>query len=88
MPRTIRIYGQPDCIWCARAKALCETRSFPYEYVDLSENPEARAALARNLGTEKFTVPQIYAHGVLIGGFTQLAIKDNSGELQQIIGGE
>lgn len=84
----IRIFGQPDCIWCARAKALCETRSYAHTYTDLSQSPTERRQIAERLGREDFTVPQIFVGDHLVGGFTQLALADNSGALQQLIAGE
>ncbi|MCP1540066.1 glutaredoxin family protein [Methylorubrum extorquens] len=84
----IRIFGQPDCVWCARAKALCETRAYDHSYTDLTQDSAARAALVERLGADKFPVPQIFVGDRLVGGFTQLALADNSGELQQMIGGE
>jgi glutaredoxin 1 len=85
---SIRIYGQPDCIWCNRARALCETRSYEHAYTDLSQNALERRQLAERLGREDFTVPQIFVGDHLVGGFTQLALADNDGSLQQLIAGE
>ena len=85
--QTIRIYGREACIWCSRAKQLVETRSFAHSYVDVNEDVGARAYVAEKLGTENFTLPQIFVGETLIGGFTELAKADKRGELQQMIGG-
>lgn len=86
--KTITIYGQPDCIWCTRAQQLCGTRAYAYEYVDISIDLRARAALIRRLGREDFTVPQIFIGTRHVGGFQQLAAADKEQILQQMIGGE
>lgn len=83
----IRIYGQPDCIWCARAKALCETRAYDHSYTDMKADERARAYVAGKLGSDQFTAPQIFVGERLVGGFTQLALADNDGSLQQLIAG-
>lgn len=87
----IRIYGQPDCVWCNRAKALCETRNFDHSYIDISEDAAARDYVLARVPAQNppsFTVPQIFVGERRIGGFTQLALADNDGSLQQLIGGE
>jgi glutaredoxin len=79
--QTIRIYGRDDCIWCSRAKQFVEARNYTHRYVDVNEDVGARAYVARQLGTEDFTLPQIFV------GETQLAVADKRGQLQQMIGG-
>lgn len=83
----IRIFGQPDCIWCARAKAFCEARAFDHAYADMTTDSAARAYVEERLGP-KFTSPQIFVGERRIGGFTELALADRDGSLQQLIGGE
>lgn len=66
----IEIWGKPNCGYCERAKALCESRNLNYVYkqldVDftrdeiLSEFPEAK------------TFPQIKVNGTKIGGYDKL----------------
>lgn len=83
----IRIYGRDDCIWCSRAKQLVEARAYTHRYLDVNEFADRRAYLAGKLGTETFTLPQIFVGGTHVGGFTELAKADKRGELQQMIGG-
>jgi glutaredoxin 1 len=83
----IRIYGQPDCIWCARAKALCEKRAYDHSYTDMKADQAARAYVAGKVGSDQFTAPRIFVGERLVGGFTQLALADNDGSLQQMIAG-
>ena len=34
----IEIYGKPQCPFCDRANALCETRQYEYKYYQLDED--------------------------------------------------
>lgn len=94
--QTLEIYGKRltdpdggtrDCIFCARAKALLEKRGLPFEYHDITDDPELQAEFTtRTNGAQ--TVPQVFAGHHRIGGFTDLAAADRSGLLQQLIAGE
>ena len=65
----IHIWGKPMCPSCNKAKALCETRGYDFEYLEmgrdftrdevLSEFPSAR------------TFPQIVVSGNRVGGYEQ-----------------
>jgi len=58
------IFGIDSCPWCQKAKELLKAQKplfFPV-------GPEHRAELKRLTG--KTSVPQIYRHGKLLGGYT------------------
>lgn len=63
----IEIYGKPQCPFCDRAKALCETRKLPYLYFQLGTD------FTRDEVLEMFpnarTFPQIKVGGKIIGGW-------------------
>lgn len=53
------IYGRPNCVYCERAKALCESKNINYVYrevgVDIS-----REDLLEKIGEPVKSVPQIF----------------------------
>jgi glutaredoxin len=66
----ILIYGKEGCSFCERAKILCESQGFAYEYLTMGED------YTRELLFETFpgakTVPQIVVNGTKIGGYNEL----------------
>lgn len=84
---TIEIYGTNGCSYCYRAKRLCESRGYKYQYFDITNDPDLRAEfVTRTNGAQ--TVPQIFVGITRIGGFNELAEAERTGALQQLIGGE
>ncbi len=75
------LYTTVACPYCDRAKALLTRRGWAYEEIDLTSDPEARAALVARTGLR--TVPQIFLDGVLLGGYDELHALDRTGELQR-----
>ena len=61
----VKIYGKKNCPQCEQAKALLESKSLGYEYIDLSSNIEAMQE-ARAKGWR--SVPQIFYNGEHIRG--------------------
>ena len=70
----IQVYGKKNCPQCEQAKALLESKSLGYEYIDLGSNIEAMQE-ARAKGWR--SVPQIFYNGEHIQG--------GVAELQQIL---
>lgn len=70
----IKIYGSPNCIWCLKAKQLCESMELKHDYI-----------LVDDIGFDEFskkfpgmkTVPQIMWDEVHIGGYQEFAVKVN-----------
>jgi len=52
------MYGTTWCGDCARSKRFLESRSVPYEWINIEEVPEA-AEIVRNLNHGKQIVPTI-----------------------------
>lgn len=76
----VKIYLTHWCPYCQRAKALLEQRAIPYEEIDVDGDHEKRAWLRKATGQR--TVPQIFIKDESIGGYTELAALDRSGELK------
>jgi glutaredoxin len=66
----IHIWGKPACPSCTKAKALCESNSFQYEYLELGKDFDREAVLAEF--PEARTFPQIVINGQKIGGYEQM----------------
>jgi glutaredoxin len=66
----IQIYGKPQCPYCDRAKALCETKQLKYTYKQLDVDFTREEVLEMFPGARTF--PQIKIHNNSIGGYDQL----------------
>ena len=66
----IHIWGKPACPSCTKAKALCESNKFQYEYLELGKDFDREAVLAEF--PEARTFPQIVINGQKIGGYEQM----------------
>jgi glutaredoxin len=66
----IEIFGKPQCPFCDKAKALCETKGLEYTYKSLGTDYTKEELLESFPGAR--TVPQIIAYGNKIGGYTEL----------------
>jgi glutaredoxin 3 len=75
------MYSTLICPYCIRAKVLLKGRGIPYEEIDVTGDPEARAWLVKTTGRR--TVPQIFIDDQPIGGFDELRELDRSGELSK-----
>lgn len=73
------IYTTPFCGYCRAALALLRERGIDHVQVDVSGRPEARRWMLQV--TRQRTVPQVFVGGRSIGGYTELAALDRSGEL-------
>ena len=65
----IEIWGKPDCIFCTRAKRICESRGLDYTYKQYGEDFTKEEILAEFVGATTF--PQIKIDGVPVGGYTE-----------------
>jgi glutaredoxin len=63
----IEIWGKDNCVFCVRAKALCETRNFKFEYKQLGVDFEREDVLEAFPGARTF--PQIKVGGTIVGSY-------------------
>ena len=76
----IDIYTKFACPFCVRAKRLLKEKGAAFTEYDITMGGEKRdEMLAR--APKAMTVPQIFIDGQPVGGFTELAALDKSGEL-------
>jgi glutaredoxin 3 len=78
----VRMYKTMFCGYCRAAEALLERNGIPYETIDVTHDPPARAALIERANGWR-TVPVIFADDQLIGGYTELAALERAGSLQK-----
>jgi glutaredoxin 3 len=76
----ITVYTTTYCPYCVKAKALLQTRGIPYEEIQLSEEDD-KAWDDLYKRSKMQTVPQIFADGKIIGGYTELAALDQKDQL-------
>jgi glutaredoxin 3 len=81
----VRVYTSRICWYCDQAKRLLDRREVPYRAIDVSDDYEARKWLVDVTGRR--TVPQIFIGEAAIGGFTELAALERSGELTRMLEG-
>ncbi len=77
------LYTTPWCGFCRAALALLRARGIAHVEVDVMGNEPARDWLAKASG--QTTVPQVFVRGRSIGGYTELAALDRSGELARLL---
>ena len=82
----IVIYTKEWCPYCARAKALLESKGLAYREIDVSRDEvKQREMLERS---HRRTVPQLFIDGESMGGYDDLAELDDTGELDVRLGHE
>ena len=67
----IQIYSADNCPWCARAKALLQTRGLDFEEIDIGADQKRAQEMIERSGRR--TVPQIFIDGEHIGGFDEFS---------------
>jgi glutaredoxin 3 len=72
------------CGYCARAKALLESKSVAYEEIDISMDLEKRAEMEER-SSGAYTVPQIFIDGQHIGGSDELSALERGGQLDKLL---
>ena len=83
--KKITVYTSPSCPYCIRAKDLLKRRNLAFEEVLIPWEDEAGwAAMSKRSGMK--TVPQIFFGDDLVGGYTELAALDQSGQLMERAG--
>jgi glutaredoxin 3 len=76
----IKIYTTTFCPSCSAAKRLIKERGFEYEEINIEHEGISREKLVELTGGR--TVPQIIINGKPIGGYDNLLVLDQKGELK------
>jgi len=81
---TIEVYSKSWCPFCRMAKRLLEEKGQEYVEFDVELDPaKYDEMLERSQG--RWTVPEIFIDGELIGGFDELRALDDSGRLDEML---
>jgi len=78
------VYTTNHCPYCLRAKALLDRKGVSYEEIRVDEDPKQRDIMIEKTGRR--TVPQIFINDESIGGFDDLYVLDQNGQLDQLLG--
>lgn len=81
----IEIYTKAFCGYCARAKALLDSKGVDYEEFDLTMGGPRREEMIQR-ADGRTTVPQIFIDGTHIGGSDDLAALEREGRLDALLG--
>lgn len=81
----VTVYKTVYCGYCRMAEQLLSAHGIPYETIDVTGDPAARAALVERAHGRR-TVPVIIAGDQVIGGYTELAALASKGDLRRRLG--
>ena len=76
---TVEMYTSQPCSYCVNAKTLLKQKGLDYTEIDISTDTDKANEMIERSGNQ--TVPQIFIDGRSIGGFTELAKLNSTGEL-------
>jgi len=82
--RPVEIYTTPYCGYCAMAKRLLDRKGVAYREIDVSADPELRAAMVQRANGRR-TVPQIFIGTTHVGGSDDLHALDHAGKLDPLL---
>lgn len=82
MPKTL-MYCTHICPYCTMAERLLVKKGVRLDKIFVDDMPDQRAEMMRI--TQRRTVPQIFIGTTHVGGYTELAALDQSGELDKLL---
>ena len=82
----VEIYTKSWCPFCTRAKKYLDRKGVAYREIDVTTNAVRELEMVKR--SERFTVPQIFIDGHLLGGNDDLREADRSGRLDRLLSGE
>jgi glutaredoxin 3 len=79
----ITVYTTPTCPYCFMALRLLKAKELPFRQVNVAGDGAKRGWLAEVTGQS--TVPQVFIGERSIGGYTELAALERSGQLDAML---
>ncbi len=79
----IRLYSTRFCPYCIRAKQLLDAKGLQYEDTPVDGRPDLRQQMVAESGRQ--TVPQIWIGERHVGGFDDLWLLEQRGELDPLL---
>ncbi|MBK1694272.1 glutaredoxin 3 [Chromatium weissei] len=83
MPQ-ITLYTTLICPYCHRAKRLLKRKGVVFQEIAIDHDPLQRQTMIER--SNRFTVPQIFIDNRAIGGYDDMALLDERGELDALLG--
>jgi glutaredoxin 3 len=80
----VTIYTREYCGYCARAKALLESKGVDYTEHDATYSKELREEMIAK-ANGRATFPQIFINGQHVGGCDDLHALDRAGKLDPLL---
>jgi glutaredoxin 3 len=80
----VEVYSTSYCPYCTRAKALLRSKGVEFEEIDVTDDPGLRARMVE-LSGGRWTVPEIFINGQIIGGCDELYALEQTGELDELL---
>ena len=78
------MYSTRFCPYCVAARRLLTEKAVSFEDIPVDGDTKLRRQMSERAGRR--TVPQIWIGDRHVGGFTDLAALDRSGELDRLLG--
>ena len=76
----ILLYTTPYCGYCRAAKRLLTSKGLDFTEIDVCEDPAKREEMiSRAMGMR--TLPQIFIHGLHVGGYDELVELEREAKL-------
>lgn len=85
MSNTVTLYTTRFCPYCIAARRFLKAKGVAFDDIPVDNDPELRRSMSERAGQR--TVPQIWVGDTHVGGFTELAALEESGELDPLIHG-
>ena len=82
--KPVEIYTTPICPYCLAAKRLLTRKGVTYTEIDVSRDPDLRAAMTQRAGGRR-TVPQIFIGQTHVGGSDDLHALEHEGRLDPLL---
>lgn len=82
----VKMYATQWCGYCAAARELLRSKDVEFEEIDTDTDPALRQEMTEKSGGT--TVPQIFINDKPIGGYTDMAALEQSGELDRLLSEE
>ena len=82
----VEIYTKSWCPFCTRAKSLLHKQGVAYHEIDVTTDGLGELEMIKR--SRRFTVPQIFIDGHLLGGSDELLDAYRSGRLARLLSRE
>ena len=82
--KNVTVYMGPMCAFCDAAKRLLTKKNIPYKEINVAlDESKLEEMIKKSNG--KRTIPQIFIDEYHVGGYEELRVLENKGELDSLI---